>query len=500
MIPPDQGEPRVAQTGIRVVRICATFPALLLGAAAATLIACHDATTIPPEPAALRAVDGATFPVLNAGDSVILEGSGFGTVQGSGEVSFSTQSGTGPGQVLSWSDNQVIAIVPEGVAPGTVTVTPDGGTAIGAVAMSVRSPASLSVDSFKWTEGPALPTAVAGIQLVAFSYPAVGGGFSARVHATGGIGADGVHTTSLFGFVTSGQTFTDWVPGVDSAPASVLYPAAAAATQARARLRRSSSQDSTVEGVSYLIGGMDAAGRVVADVQGMSVWENGDQGAWTRLAGLPDPRAGASASVAYGNLYVVGGFGPDSLALPSVSVAVIDSFGAPTGWLAGPPLPEPLAFTTLVVHNHMIYVLGGETGHVLPGLSFPDTTQLRPDVFAAHLSVRTGFFEASGWQALPTPLSVPRSRHIAADLDAGILVATGVTPPGGAESEFAAFLPDGTLGPFTAISASSIASISGASISQAGSAVYLDSAGAPHVVLAGGITPAGALSGRVWWH
>jgi hypothetical protein len=263
-------------------------------------------------------------------------------------------------------------------------------------------------------------------------------------------------------------------------------------------LRRHPNRDSTVEGVSYLLGGMDSGGRVVSDVSGMSVWENGDEGAWTRLVALPDPRAGSGAAVAYGNIYIVGGFGPDSIALRSATLAVVDSFGAPSGWIEGPPLPEGRAFAAVVVHNHMMYAIGGETGHVDPGA--PDTTALRSDVFAIRLSPLTGFFADAGWQTLSTPLSAPRSRHAAFDVDAGILVSVGLVSAGAPESEFAPFAPDGTLAAFTPIAAPSIASLSGAAISEVGFASYLDRGGVSHVVLVGGVTASGGLSSRVWWH
>jgi hypothetical protein len=466
--------------------------------AALATLACHDTTSVALELPQLNAVNGATYPILTPGDSVALEGSGFGAAQGNSRVTFHGSHGAIDASAASWSDNQIIVTLPDGAESGNVSIAVDpGGVTLGPIPVSIRPLATFDAAAFTWTDGPALPDALRAVQLLAFTYPS-DTGLTSRLQAVGGASAGAIKASSLFSDLGNSGTPAAWRSGDNPAPAGLLYAGSATATQAKARLRRHPHRDTTVEGVSYLLGGMDATGRVVPDVFGLSVWQDGDQGAWTRLVALPDPRAALTAVVAYGNIYVLGGFGPDSLALRATSVAVVDSFGAPTGWVPGPPLPEGRAFAAVVVRNHVLYLLGGEAGRINP--STPDTTGIRSDVYAIRLSARTGFFLDAGWQTLGTTLVAPRSRHAAFGLDAGILVAVGVTTGAGSESEFAALSPSGILSPFQPLLAPTIASQAGGSVSEVGSGVYLDRAGAQHVVLVGGQVVGGAPTARVWWH
>ena len=464
--------------------------------ACSLLLSCHDSTSTFGDQQRLLAVNGSTFPVVRLGDTVVIEGSGFGSAQANGSVLFGTGTSNVPAPVISWTDDQLLVSVPSGATSGLIVVSPDTGSAVGPIPVLISPPAvAFSPATFNWIAGPALPVGLRAVQLSALTYPS-DTGLTARLHATAGSNDTTVQLTTLFSSLT-GAGPAAWVQGADPLPTAYVHSASATATQSRARLRRHPNRDSTVEGVSYLLGGMDGGGRVVSDVSGMSVWENGDEGAWTRLTALPEPRAASAAAVAYGNLYVVGGFGPDSIALASTRIAVIDSFGAPTGWIDGPPLPEGRAFAATVIHNHVMYLIGGETGHIDPSL--PDTLAMRPDVFAIRLSPLTGFFVDAGWFAT-VPLSGPRSRHAAFDVDAGILVSVGLTASGAPESEFASFTPDGSLNAFAPLTAPTIASLAGSSISEVGYASYTDHLGLPHVVLVGGVTASGGLSSQVWWH
>jgi hypothetical protein len=70
-----------------------------------------------------------------AGTPVTITGSGFGTLQGSGQVWL----GTTPGTVTSWSDTQVVATVAAGSSTGTAQVLQNGALS-NAVAFSVNNP------------------------------------------------------------------------------------------------------------------------------------------------------------------------------------------------------------------------------------------------------------------------------------------------------------------------------------------------------------------------
>src|SRR6185437_7528767 len=53
------------------------------------------------------------------GQSVTISGSGFGAAQNGGTVTFNTS----PATVTSWSDSQIVAVVPDQVTTGPVAVT-----------------------------------------------------------------------------------------------------------------------------------------------------------------------------------------------------------------------------------------------------------------------------------------------------------------------------------------------------------------------------------------
>src|SRR2546422_9835087 len=66
---------------------------------AAALVACAGESSGPPPPASPRIdyVDGALEPILERGRAVVIEGLGFGAVQGGGTVTFARARGGGGG-------------------------------------------------------------------------------------------------------------------------------------------------------------------------------------------------------------------------------------------------------------------------------------------------------------------------------------------------------------------------------------------------------------------
>src|SRR6267143_2751356 len=74
--------------------------------------------TGPSGPPIVLAVNGATLPSATAGGTVIIEGSNFGSTQGSSQVLFSAGlTGTVPAAIASgadWSDGLIVTTVPTG--------------------------------------------------------------------------------------------------------------------------------------------------------------------------------------------------------------------------------------------------------------------------------------------------------------------------------------------------------------------------------------------------
>ena len=76
-------------------------------------------------------VDGAVEPILVRGQALVIEGFGFGSVQGGGQVRFAK---TGGGSVVatvpdsaSWSELAIRAVVPDSAITGSLTIVTELG-------------------------------------------------------------------------------------------------------------------------------------------------------------------------------------------------------------------------------------------------------------------------------------------------------------------------------------------------------------------------------------
>jgi hypothetical protein len=252
------------------------------------------------------------------------------------------------------------------------------------------------------------------------------------------------------------------------------------------------------ESVAYSIGGRDAAGAVLADVEGIAISAAGGYGLWSRLTPLPGARAGATALVAFGNVIVIGGYGPGSRALPDVSLAAITSDGTLNGWFDGPPLPEGRAFAAAALVGRTLFVTGGERDSITPA-AVSDTAGLTGTVFAIRLSPQTGAFLDSVWTTVATPLLHPRSRHAAMALDDALVVTGGVYAgmPGTGESEFSVIAPEGTPGPFAETPPPTLATLAGAPAWSFAAPRLLARDGTWRATVLGGATTAGPTA-RTW--
>jgi hypothetical protein len=88
-----------------------------------------------------------------------------------------------------------------------------------------------------------------------------------------------------------------------------------------------------------------------------SVWIPG----WQETAGLSIPRAGAAVVVADGFIYMIGGV-DGRVFLKTTEYAKIGPDGSLGPWQAGPLLNEERGFSEAIVHNGVIYVVGGGNG------------------------------------------------------------------------------------------------------------------------------------------
>jgi hypothetical protein len=232
----------------------------------------------------------------------------------------------------------------------------------------------------------------------------------------------------------------------------------------------------------------------LTDVDGMGLDAGGAYTLWTSLASLPKSTAGATAITAFGNVYVIGGFGADSLASTQVYYTTIRPEGTLNGWLAGPPLPEGRAFAAATLAGSTLLLVGGQRG-LIAADSMADSTALAGSVFAIGLSPLTGAFHDTAWTELPNALLHPRARH-AVSFVGDALIVTGGTYVGAqssGETEFAQFV-DGALGPFSEWPGSPLPA---GSVWGAGAPVVWDASGVPRVTLIGG-SLAGTPTAKTW--
>jgi hypothetical protein len=126
----------------------------------------------------------------------------------------------------------------------------------------------------------------------------------------------------------------------------------------------------TLSGVPYVIGGLDADGAPTATVfQG--IVEEGVLTGWTALDGqndtvdltLPVALGGAAALPAANGIYIAGGQGEEGMT-PTVYRSLLGGGSPPSlgAWeeVAHAPLPEPRADATGVAIGDFLYVMGGE--------------------------------------------------------------------------------------------------------------------------------------------
>lgn len=467
-----------------------TLPLLSLLGTGLLATACGGSATDVIASAALYAVNGARNAAVFPGDTVTWAGYGFGSEQGSGSVVVTTSDGLATATVTAWRDAEVRAVIPDNVQSGP-TVLLTASDSLGPLDLFVRPRTTYDPSGHAWTAGAPLPASLAGTAVGGVRFPAAGA-LSTILVATGGARPDGTfNRTTYLGLVDPAGRVTEWREAPDTIiPAGRRLHAMVGADRTNAVLEN-------VEGVAYMIGGLDSADRVLSDVLGLGLGADGSYGLWTALPPLPDNRAGAAALAAYSKLYVIGGFGSDSLASRSVAYATILPSGTPNGWLLGPPLPEGRAFAAAVVIGSTLFVLGGERGLIDPD-TVADSTQLAETVYAIAISPLTGAFRDTTWTALPVTLPQGRSRAAAFGVDDVLIVTGGVYPgmPSSAETEYAT-LVGGLPEAFQEFPGATLASMAGGPVWLAAAPVIWDTAGIGRVTLIGGLM-AGSPTAQTW--
>src|SRR5258708_26305916 len=91
-----------------------------------------------PPPARLDYVDGAIEPILARGATIVIQGYGFGAVQGAGAVRFARTGGGDVAAVVAgttaWSDAAIRVAVPDSPVTGALSITTAAGALLTAPA------------------------------------------------------------------------------------------------------------------------------------------------------------------------------------------------------------------------------------------------------------------------------------------------------------------------------------------------------------------------------
>jgi hypothetical protein len=464
---------------------------------ALALAACARDTGGPVIPsAAIAFVDGATLAVVTRGRTIVLEGYGFGTTQGTGAVTFAREGGGETNGVVpdaaSWSEFAIEVVVPQDAATGSVTVVTDGGARLTAGVHVVPSvpfdPAALT-----WLERAGFPRAPIGVALASAEF-ASGGAITATLYAAGGaepLGGDSAFTPETSVHVaraTAGGAITAWARQPESAtslnrslPSPRAFAAAAVATPHNSRLSQGA--------VLYVIGGIDSEERVLRSVLAANVSADSVVSPFFSLEPLPVPIVGAVAIVRRGSVYVIGGADSAGRPLSTVYVARVTPGGQLDGWYVQPATTGPRAYGGGTLIDRRAAVFGGFSDSTHPGGGLDATPPRIASGDTGEVSRRSGFFTGP-WGGVSAVLPEPRSQFATLDVGSSLLVVGGMYA--GAASDAAETLAAGTagdsLGAFTGpVGTGSIASQGGGTLVGAVGATWREGSGAFHGVVLGGM-------------
>ncbi len=438
----------------------------------------------PSGPPLVVSINGATQPAGPAGSTIVIEGSDFGSAQGSSQVLFSNGGGGTIAAVIvnagDWTNTLIVTTVPAGAATGNVVVQTSLGSST-ALSFTITQNAAFSPSTITWGITSDLPVGLSGHAL---AYAQLAGPPATRVvWAIGGAGAGNAPGTSVyFAIGGAGATLGAWT-ATAPLPAALAFHAAVAATPANSRI--------TAAGYLYVLGGAtDAAGTPSSVVAGSALTADGTVGAWTQIATLPAPLHSLGAVIFHGDLYVVGGATAGNTAVATVYRSRIGTSGGLGAWQDQPALPFRRAHFGFGFYGGYLYSLGGDSGVVAPNSGTQSNTAVS-DVAYARIDFLTGDLTAAGWVTAATKLNKDRSKHTAVAAGGNVLVTAGLyngVTSGSSEESYAALNVDGTLGSFNGATGSNTISslVGGGNLFNHAAVTYLDGTGMLHVLVAGG--------------
>lgn len=446
-------------------------------------------------------VNGATRPSGNPGSTVIIEGAGFGDVQGTGQVLFSNGTGgtvaAGIANASDWTDGFIVTTVPAGAASGDVKVQTATGTSAPLV-FTITSNAQFSPSTITWTGTTALPIGLSGHD-AAFATLAGTSSSTNVVYVTGG--ADSTYAPLAdvrFATIQSTGQLGSWA-STTAMPAPLAFHASVVATPFNSRVKGT--------GFIYVLGGATtAAGAPSAAVYRGTLNADGTVGTWTTLGSLPAPVHSLGAVLFRGDIYVVGGSTTANAPVNTVFRARIDSLGAIGDWIAQANLPSARSYHGLVQVGGYLYTVGGETTALTPNDSSVVSGTKLSEVAYAKIDLRTGNLATTGWVVNAASLSKATSKHTVVAAGGSLLSTAGLyngAATGSSEQSYAQLNSDGTVGSFAgATGAHTIASAGGRNLFNHAALAYTDGNGVAHVLVLGGddVNAPGRKRAEVWFY
>jgi len=454
--------------------------------ATALVAGCHssDGPTGLSGPPVVTAVDGATLPAAPIGSTVIIEGSNFGATQGSGQVLFSTGSGTVAAVIVAasnWANDFIVTTVPAGTVTGNVVVQTSGGTST-PVVFTVTSSAAFSPSTVTWTGTSQLPVALSG-HAVAFAE--LRGTSTTRVIYTLG-GEDNTNTLQTavyYSIVGATGTLGTWTTTA-ALPTAVAFHQAVVATPANSKV--------TALGYVYVLGGeTDALGaQVVSTIYRGSIAADGSISAWAQAASLPAPLHSFGAAIFLGNLYIWGGATANNVPVATVYRSTIDAAGALGAWKTEASLPSARAYFGSGSFAGYLYSFGGNTGTVAPNDASVSSSTSIGEVAYAQIDLRSRDITTAGWTLNSAQLNKARMKHTAVVAGGNVLITGGLyagASTGSSEESYGQLNADGTIGSFNGATGSvTINSLGGGNVFNHAAVGYSDGNGAFHVAVVAG--------------
>lgn len=474
-----------------------TYPVTVRNADGTSATVSSAFTAVAPT---LQYVNGATRPAGNVGSTVIIEGQGFGDVQGTGEVLFTTSTGTVAATIASaddWTNTFIVTTVPSGTVSGDVVVKTATGTS-DALPFVVTSNAQFSPSTISWTATTALPAGLSG-HSAQFGVVQGATGAASFVYVTGGSDTSYAPRSEVyFAPVATAGGVGAWTKTA-GLPAATAFHASVLATPHNSRVKG--------PGYLYVLGGATAAdGTPTTAIHRGTLGADGSVSAWTTVGQLPMALRSFGAVLFRGDIYLVGGATSGNVPVNAVYRARLDSLGAIGAWESQPALPAARSHAGVVQFGGFLYVIGGETGTTTPNDSSVTSSTKTAEVVYARIDLRTGNLVGPAWTVNPSALGKATAKHTAVAAGGSVLVTAGLyngATTGSSEQTYAQFNSDGTVGSFAGATGSrTIASAGGKNLFNHAAISYVDAVGVAHVLVIGGddVNAPGAKRGEVWYY